>query len=154
MTIQLPPPGQRLKLPRPPGSADSLILAGLAARQRILLLTQTAQEASRLAEEIAWFDPALRVSQFPDWETLPYDPLSPHPDLVSDRLSALWLASSGKVDVLVTPAATAMQRLCPPEYLNAHAFLLKEKDKLIEELYTNIGQLQVDVTWLKKKLKI
>lgn len=31
---------------------------------------------------------------------------------------------------------------------------LKEKDKLIEELYTNIGQLQVDVTWLKKKLKI
>jgi transcription-repair coupling factor (superfamily II helicase) len=34
------------------------------------------------------------------------------------------------VDVLVTPAATAMQRLCPPAYLNAHAFLLKEKDKL------------------------
>ena len=31
---------------------------------------------------------------------------------------------------------------------------LKEKDRLIEELYTNIGQLQVDVTWLKKKLKI
>ncbi|MDO9227742.1 MAG: transcription-repair coupling factor [Pseudomonadota bacterium] len=130
MTFKLPPPGQRLKLRRPAGSADSMVLADLAARQRLLLLTQTAQEATRLAEEIAWFNPALSVSLFPDWETLPYDPLSPHPDLVSDRLSALWLASTGKVDVLVTPAATAMQRLCPPSYLNAHAFLLKERDKL------------------------
>ncbi len=128
--LKLPPPGQRLKLRRPAGSADSLILAGLAAKQRLLLLTQTAREAARLAEEIAWFDPALSVNLFPDWETLPYDPLSPHPDLVSERLSALWLASSAKVDVLVTPAATAMQRLCPPAYLNAHAFLLKERDKL------------------------
>ena len=31
---------------------------------------------------------------------------------------------------------------------------LKEKDELIERLYKNIGQLQVDVAWLKKKLKI
>lgn len=31
---------------------------------------------------------------------------------------------------------------------------LKEKDELIERLYKNIGQLQVDVDWLKKKLKI
>jgi len=130
VTFKFPPPGQRLRLRRPAGSADSLILAGLAAQQRVLLLTQTAQEATRLAEEIAWFDPTLSVSTFPDWETLPYDPLSPHPDLISDRLSALWLASSAKVDVLVTPAATAMQRLCPPAYLNAHAFLLKERDKL------------------------
>ena len=27
---------------------------------------------------------------------------------------------------------------------------LKEKDELIERLYNNIGQLQVDVDWLKK----
>ncbi len=129
-TLQLPPPGQRLKIRRPSGSADSLILAGLGAKQRLLLLTQTAQDATRLVEEIAWFDPALKVSLFPDWETLPYDPLSPHPDLVSERLSALWLSATGTMDVLVTPAATAMQRLCPPEYLNAHAFLLKERDRL------------------------
>ena len=130
VTIPLPPPGQRLKLPRPAGSADSLILAGLARQKRLLLLTQTAQEATRLAEEIAWFDPALAVASFPDWETLPYDPLSPHPDLVSERLAALWRAASGQIDVLVAPAATAMQRLCPPAYLDAHAFLLKERDRL------------------------
>ena len=128
---QFPPPGQRRLLTLPPGSADSLVLSSLAGQsRRLLVLTQTAQDASRLVEEIAWFAPELTTRLFPDWETLPYDPLSPHPDLVSDRLSALWLASAGKVDVLVTPAATAMQRLCPPSYLNAHTFLLKEKDKL------------------------
>ena len=128
---QFPPPGQRRLVTLPPGSADSLVLSSLAGQsRRLLVLTQTAQDAARLVEEIAWFEPELTTRLFPDWETLPYDPLSPHPDLVSDRLSALWLASAGKVDVLVTPAATAMQRLCPPSYLNAHTFLLKEKDKL------------------------
>ena len=107
----------------------------------MLILTQTAQDAARLADEIAWFDPALSVRLFPDWETLPYDPISPHPDLVSERLSALWLASQGRVDVLVAPAATAAQYLCPPAYLNAHAFLLKEKDKLDgERLRTRLAQ--------------
>ena len=125
-----PPPGQRRRLALPSGSADSLVLSRYAAAARLLVLTQTAQDAARLADEIAWFDPALSVRLFPDWETLPYDPISPHPDLVSERLSALWLASQGSVDVLVAPAATAAQRLCPPAYLNAHAFLLKEKDKL------------------------
>jgi transcription-repair coupling factor (superfamily II helicase) len=128
---QFPPPGQRRLVTLPPGSADSLVLSSLAGQsRRLLVLTQTAQDAARLVEEIAWFEPELTTRLFPDWETLPYDPLSPHPDLVSDRLSALWLASAGKVDVLVTPAATTMQRLCPPSYLNAHTFLLKEKDKL------------------------
>ncbi len=139
---QFPPPGQRRRLTLPPGSADSQVLSGLAVQaRRLLVLTQTAQEAARLVEEIAWFEPALNTLLFPDWETLPYDPLSPHPDLVSDRLSALWLAAAGKVDVLITPAATAMQRLCPPSYLNAHAFLLKEKDKLdADKLRSRLAQ--------------
>jgi len=69
-------------LPKPSGSADSLVLARLAATSRLLILTETAFEAGRLGEEIAWFAPDLAVNLFPDWETLPYDPLSPHPDLV------------------------------------------------------------------------
>jgi transcription-repair coupling factor (superfamily II helicase) len=136
-----PPPGQRRRLSLPPGSADSLVLSGYGKTARLLVLTQTAQDAARLVDEIAWFDAALSVRLFPDWETLPYDPLSPHPDLVSERLSALWLASQGKVDVLVAPAATAAQYLCPPAYLNAHAFLLKERDRLDgEKLRARLAQ--------------
>ena len=34
-------------------------------------------------------DPAVPVVAFPDWETLPYDRFSPHPDIISQRLAAL-----------------------------------------------------------------
>jgi len=136
----LPAPAQRLKLPRLPGSADAHVLAGYAAGAPLLVLTETAQDAARLAEEIAWFAPQLAVSLFPDWETLPYDPISPHPDLVSERLAALWQASEAKLDVLIAPAATATQRLAPPAFLAAHAFLLKQGDKVdVEALRTRLA---------------
>ncbi|MDD4882075.1 MAG: transcription-repair coupling factor, partial [Gallionellaceae bacterium] len=131
----LPLAGQRKHFPKPPGSADSLILARLAAGARLLILTETASEAARLREEIAWFASELTVNLFPDWETLPYDPLSPHPDLVSERLAALWLSSEKRTQVLVAPAATALQRLAPPAFLAAHAFLFRQGDKLDIEAF-------------------
>lgn len=127
--IEPPPIGQRRFFDRPPGSADALLIAEMAASSRLLLLTETAQDAARLADEIGWFAPQVQVRLFPDWETLPYDPLSPHPDLVSERLATLWLSAQGRVDVLVTPAATAMQRLAPPSYLAAHVFCFRQGER-------------------------
>ncbi len=130
-----PPTGQRRRLPRPPGSSDALALARLASQARLLILTATAHDAARLQEEIAWFAPALSVVLFPDWETLPYDPISPHPDLISDRLAALWRCAEKRLDILVTPAATALQRLPPATFLAAHAFLFKQGDRLEAEAF-------------------
>ena len=134
-SITLPVPGQRHRLARPPGSSDALILSRLAQKSRLLVLTETAQDAARLREEIAWFAPERAVSLFPDWETLPYDPISPHPDLISERLAALWLISEKRLDVLVAPVATAMQRLAPRSFLSAHAFLFRQGEKLYIEAF-------------------
>jgi transcription-repair coupling factor (superfamily II helicase) len=128
--VAFPSPGHRLRVPLPSGSADALSLSTLARQTRLVILTESAREAVRLREEIAWFAPELAVSQFPDWETLPYDPISPHPDLISERLAALWLASERRLDVLVAPAATAIQRLAPRAFLAAHAFLFKQGEKI------------------------
>src|SRR5690242_14210925 len=69
------------------GSSDALWLARQAAsRSPLVVLTASAQDAERLREEIAWFAPTLSVHRLPDWEILPYDLFSPHPDLVSERL--------------------------------------------------------------------
>jgi len=95
--MQLPSlvPGQRYTLPRPPGAADALFIAHLAsarAAQGQLTLVVCAEPADtqRLADELPFFAPHLRVAVFPDWETLPYDQFSPHQDLVSERLATLW----------------------------------------------------------------
>ncbi len=118
------------------GSADALALSRLAAREKPLaVVTAGAQDAQRLVEEIAWFSPALRVCLLPDWETLPYDQFSPHPDLVSERLATLYRIQRGDFDIAIVPASTALVRLCPPAYIAGRTFLLEVNKKIeIENL--------------------
>src|SRR5204862_6504350 len=101
--------GKRYTLPRPPGSADALLLARLgeqqkAAKRLTAIVTTGATDAQRLVSELAFFAPDLRVALFPDWETLPYDSFSPHQDLISERLATLWRISQSDVDVVIVPA--------------------------------------------------
>ncbi len=137
-------PGKRLSWPRPAGSADALLLAQLAARERdaqrvLAVLCADATDAQRLLEEIPFFDPTLRCTLFPDWETLPYDTFSPHQDLISERLATLWrLHNHGRgrpedgADVVLVPATTALARLAPPSFLAAHTFDFQVGQKLDE----------------------
>ena len=81
-------------------------------------------------EEIRFFAPQLNTHLLPDWETLPYDHFSPHPDLVSERLSALHQISQRNCDIMLVPVSTALMRLPPQSYLAARTFMLKKGDKL------------------------
>jgi transcription-repair coupling factor (superfamily II helicase) len=121
---------------RTAGSSDSLSLAREArARAPVVILAASALDAERLREEIAWFDTGLRVHRLPDWETLPYEQFSPHPDLVSERLATLWQFSKGAFDVGIVPITTALQRLPPRSYLAGRTFELRAKDRLdVEKL--------------------
>ena len=137
--MQLPSiaPGKRYTLPRPLGSADALLLARLAReradRGRMLaVVTAEPADTQRLADELPFFDPKLRVAVFPDWETLPYDTFSPHQDLISERLATLWRIREGEVDVVLLPASTALTRLAPPSFLAAYTFHFRQKARLDE----------------------
>ena len=127
----IPKAGQRASLPAFAGSADALAITRLATPARMLAaITASPLEAQRLAEEIGWFAPTLRVHLLPDWETLPYDHFSPHQDLVSERLATLFAVTQGQCDVLIVAAATAATRLAPPAFLAAHTFFMKKGDRL------------------------
>lgn len=137
--MQLPTiaPGKRFTLPRPIGSADALLLARLAqarAAEKRLFAIVTAEpgDAQRLADELPFFVPGLRVAVFPDWETLPYDTFSPHQDLISERLATLWRIHQREVDVVLLPATTALTRIAPPSFLAGTTFQFKQKAKLDE----------------------
>ncbi len=64
----------------------------------------------------------LPVLPFPDWETLPYDRFSPHPDIVSQRLAALHRLPTLKHGIVVVPVQTLMQRLPPLRYVVGGSF--------------------------------
>jgi transcription-repair coupling factor (superfamily II helicase) len=138
-TMQIPAiaRGKRYQLPRPPGSADALLLAHhalarKAAGQLLGVVTADAADAQRLADELPFFAPGLRVALFPDWETLPYDSFSPHQDLISERLATLWRVRSGDLDVVLLPASTALARLAPPSFVAGYTFHFKQKMRLDE----------------------
>jgi transcription-repair coupling factor (superfamily II helicase) len=130
-------PGKRFTLPRPPGSADALMLAQLALREKAggrvtAIITANAIDAQRLLDELGFFQPELRICLFPDWETLPYDTFSPHQDLISERLATLWRISQGDADVVMVPATTALYRVAPPQFLAGYTFHFQVKQKLEE----------------------
>ena len=133
--------GKRFTLPRPAGSADAVLLAQLAQRDKAAgritaIVTADASDAQRLIDEMGFFAPSLRYALFPDWETLPYDTFSPHQDLISERLATLWRISQRDkdqgADVILIPATTALYRLAPPSFLAGYTFEFKVKQKLDE----------------------
>jgi len=130
-------PGKRFALPLPPGSADALLLARFVEAnktdgQTTAILSADPADAQRLADELLFFAPALRVAVFPDWETLPYDTFSPHQDLVSERLATLWRLLQHDLDAVLLPATTALTRLAPTSFLAATTFNFKQGARLDE----------------------
>lgn len=70
------------------------------------------------------------VIAFPDWETLPYDVFSPHPDIVSQRLSALHRLPTLKRGIVIVPVQTLLQRLAPLKHVVGGSFDVKVGQRL------------------------
>ncbi len=124
-----------------PGAALSLAIAESAssAKRFTLLLTADSQSAERLKEELAFFAPELPVLHFPDWETLPYDVFSPHQDIISQRIAALYQLPELTHGVLVVPITTALHRLAPKRFLLGSSLVLDVGQKLdVEQMRSRL----------------
>ena len=140
MNFPLPAPAQKsrwLDLTR--GSLPWALAQSLPSDRLKVILTQDVEQALRVQTAWQFFRPSDTAVFLPDWETLPYERFSPHQDLVSERLSALWQVKSGRADVLIVPVATAMQKLTPVSFLLGRTFWLKTGQTLdIEALRGNL----------------
>ncbi|QRN04251.1 transcription-repair coupling factor [Legionella sp. MW5194] len=93
-----------------------------------LLITPDNLTAAQLLAELQFFyqdtDNPPELLIFPDWETLPYDQFSPHQDIISERLLTLSRIGNATHASIITSVNTLMHRLCPPQFLHQHAFVL------------------------------
>lgn len=116
-----------------------------------VVVVDGARELERLRAELRFYA-GERVSllTFPDWEVLPYDLFSPHPDITSERLRALFELPSTKTGCLIVAADTLTQRLPPRAYVQARAFELKVgetlgleafRQRLVEAGYASVSQV-------------
>ncbi len=134
-------------------SARGLALARAAEGGRLLIVvTADVRSRERLENELRFYrDPAgPPLLTFPDWECLPYDRFSPHPDIISERLATLAALPHLASGVVLTAAATLMHFLPPAAHLLGQSFVLKVGDKLaierfrerlIQAAYSAVGQV-------------
>jgi transcription-repair coupling factor (superfamily II helicase) len=135
------------------GSAGALALAeSMAGDARLYVVVTTgARELERLAAEIGFFSGGARTQlALPDWEVLPYDLFSPHPDITSERLRSLYELPNARSGCLIVAVDTLLQRLPPQQYVRGRAFELAVGEtlglepfraRLIEAGYASVSQV-------------
>ncbi|MFC3686871.1 transcription-repair coupling factor [Aquipuribacter hungaricus] len=92
------------------------LLAALAGRRPLLVVTATAREADDTVAGLRSFLPEGAVAGFPAWETLPHERLSPRSDTVAERLQVLRRLAhpddrpgEAPLRVVVAPVRSVMQ---------------------------------------------
>ncbi|MGD9265764.1 MAG: CarD family transcriptional regulator, partial [Lysobacterales bacterium] len=116
------------------GSSAALALLSAADAHDgiVLVATRSSHQAHMLEQDMRLLgDGSLPVLHFPDHETLPYDPFSPHPDIIAERLATLSALASLEHGLLLAPAATLMQRLPPRSHALGQNFELRTGDRLV-----------------------
>src|SRR5918996_1475900 len=92
--------------------ADDVTGAG----RPVLAVTATSREAEDLAEALRCVLPPQTVAEYPSWETLPHERLSPRSDTVGRRLAVLRRLAhpepgeeTGRLQVVVAPVRSVLQ---------------------------------------------
>lgn len=110
------------------GSATALLLKEICLeqpQQLFVVIAKNSQNLVQLESELAFY--GLKAHVFPDWEILPYDRLSPHQDIVSERLAIL--SNMPNHGVLLMTAAAAAQRVAPASWLLGEHFDIRVGDR-------------------------
>ncbi|MBT2468592.1 transcription-repair coupling factor [Streptomyces sp. ISL-66] len=102
-----------------PAAARPFAIAALAARteRTVLAVTATGREAEDLAAALRSMLPPDEVAEYPSWETLPHERLSPRSDTVGRRIAVLRRLThpskddpaTGPVSVVVAPIRSVLQ---------------------------------------------
>jgi len=125
-----------------------LPLMARAAKQPVVVIVADNKAAEALepllkagCELTGAVDPA-RVVRFPAHDVLPFENLSPHPDVQEQRAAALWKLATGGVDVLIAPVESAAMKLFDLEYYAGLAVTLKRGEEVdIETLTAHLASV-------------
>lgn len=145
----------------PAGSSDSWLIAHQALQLHntvknftMCIVCANSADVTRINDELHYLLINTPLNQvihiLPDWETLPYDQLSPHQDLINERLSTLYRLISGDIRILITHISTAAHKLTPAHFIEQYSFtfnkgqtlnITKFREQLTRAAYTMVNQV-------------
>ncbi len=144
-------------------------VSGLTATARSLVLPLMARAAKQLVVVVVAdnkaaeaLEPALRagceltgavdpaaVVRLPAHDVLPFENLSPHPDVQEQRAAALWKLATGAVSILIAPVEAAALKLFDRDYYAGLAVTLRRGEEVDVEVLTghlaSVGYTQMDL---------
>ena len=137
-------------------------VSGLTATARALYLPLFAREAQspvvvivadnkaadallltlRAACELTGAIKQEQVLRLPAHDVLPFENLSPHPDVQEQRASVLWKIATGAASIVIVPVEAASMRVFPAEYYaNLGRVLRREEEIDMDELTTHLASV-------------
>ena len=145
MIINTTYPGRTLLAGAPDG-VDALMVAEIARMAEngdMLVVARDDGRMARLSEALGFFAPDVETLEFPGWDCVPYDRVSPHVDVVARRIDTLAKLAQGPGKRLVlTTVAALLQRVPPRRKMEANSFAARpgakiSVDKLVSFLSRN-----------------
>src|SRR5215468_9847248 len=139
----------------PTAKALLLVLAQRASARPLIFVVNDNRASEELLPVVQGFGEltgsveAGSIVTLPTRDVLPFQNLSPHPEIQEERAAALWKIASGAVSILIAPIAATTIRLASTEYYTDLARTIRrgetiDTEPLIEHLNT-VGYASSDV---------
>ncbi|MEO8242871.1 MAG: transcription-repair coupling factor [bacterium] len=126
----------RILLGGAPEGFDARLLAKELARgQSVIHVARDDRRMEAMRAALAVMAPGVAVLDLPAWDCLPYDRVSPNPEILARRMSTLAALAAGlsKPVVLLTTLNSAMQRLPAREVMQGASFVAKVGDRVDDQ---------------------
>jgi transcription-repair coupling factor (superfamily II helicase) len=116
-------------------SPVAVIVADNKAADTLLLTLRAACELTGAIE-------AERVLRFPAHDVLPFENMSPHPDVQEQRASVLWKIATGAAAIVIVPVEAACMRVFSPDYYAQLGRVLRREEEIdMDELTTHLASV-------------
>ncbi|MEL6283139.1 MAG: transcription-repair coupling factor, partial [Pseudomonadota bacterium] len=133
-----------------PEGLDAILLSRLVDRAQlgdsagpVLHVARDDQRAAAMADALAVVAPELPVLRFPAWDCLPYDRVSPNPQIVSQRMATLAALAKGfgAPAVVLTTVNAALQKVPPRAMVERQSWTAKVGERIeLDELTAYLGR--------------
>ncbi len=96
----------------------------LQTKQSIIFIADGGVHLTQIAAMLRYIEPTVKVLEFPAWDTVPYDRVSPNGEIVAKRvetLSQIVFNDNKQQTVVITSVGAILQKSAPQKvFLNAH----------------------------------
>ena len=116
------------------GSSKAYFLSHWKEQVRgpLLVITPHMRNAETLLEDLRFFTKGQEIPSFlfPQWETLPYDEIPPHPEILRERVRVLFCLLNGGDVLIVSSIKAVMQKVQAPAELKESVIYLAKGDEI------------------------